>query len=149
MCLGSLHLFQAIVFKYLTDSVIKQLKFTGAASGIGRATCQILAREGAVVIGADKNKNGAQATIDEVSKLYKNNHTSLQISVNEHQSVKDALQCVIERYKKPPSVVVNCAGITRDNFLLKLSEQDFNEVIDVNLKVCGRCFLRVYINLSF
>ncbi|KRT80258.1 dehydrogenase [Oryctes borbonicus] len=107
---------------------------TGAASGIGRATCQVLAREGATVIGGDKNKKGIQQTIDEVSKLFRNNHSSVEISVNESKSVQNALQQIIQQYKQPPSIVVNCAGITRDNFLLKLSESDFDEVIDVNLK---------------
>lgn len=48
----------------------------------------------------------------------------------------------MQQYKKPPSIVINCAGITRDNFLLKLSEEDFNEVIDVNLKVCQLRLIR-------
>ncbi|KAI4458791.1 short-chain dehydrogenases/reductases family member [Holotrichia oblita] len=119
----------------MTGIVAGKLAFvSGAASGIGRATCQILAREGAIVIGADKNKKGAQETIENISKLHENNHFSLEISVSDKKSVQNVLQQIIQQYKKPPSIVINCAGITRDNFLLKLSEEDFNEVIDVNLK---------------
>lgn len=40
-----------------------------------------------------------------------------------------------KEYKRTPSIAVNCAGITRDSFLLKMSEEDFKQVIDVNLKV--------------
>lgn len=45
------------------------------------------------------------------------------------------LNSIVNDYNKPPSIVVNCAGITKDNFLLKMSEQDFDDVINVNLKV--------------
>lgn len=40
-----------------------------------------------------------------------------------------------KEYKRIPNIAVNCAGITRDSFLLKMSEEDFKQVIDVNLKV--------------
>lgn len=50
-------------------------------------------------------------------------------------SIKDGLKKILDTFSKPPTIIVNCAGITRDNLLLKLSEEDFDEVIDVNLKV--------------
>lgn len=48
--------------------------------------------------------------------------------------MNEAFESVLKRYSKPPTIIVNSAGITRDNFLLKLSESDFDQVIDVNLK---------------
>lgn len=60
---------------------------------------------------------------------------SLEMDVSSSDSIKTALNEMIAKYKKPPSVVVNSAGITKDNFLLKMSEQDFDDVISVNLKV--------------
>jgi NAD(P)-dependent dehydrogenase (short-subunit alcohol dehydrogenase family) len=51
------------------------------------------------------------------------------------ESVDMAISDAIRHYSKPPSVVVNSAGITRDNFLLKMDEEWFQKVIDVNLKV--------------
>lgn len=60
---------------------------------------------------------------------------SLEMDVSSSESIKTALSEMIAKYKKPPSVVVNSAGITKDNFLLKMSEQDFDDVISVNLKV--------------
>ena len=41
----------------------------------------------------------------------------------------------MQQYKRAPTIAVNCAGIIKDNFLIKMSEKDFEDVIDVNLKV--------------
>lgn len=59
----------------------------------------------------------------------------IEMDVSSSDSIATALTEIIARYKKPPSIVVNSAGIKKDNFLLKMSEQDFDDVIDVNLKV--------------
>jgi len=120
----------------MSGAVLGKLAFvTGAGSGIGRATCQVLAREGASIVAADRNLNTAKETVDLISNSSPNkDHLSLSIDVSQSTSVKDALSKILDVYKKPPTIVVNCAGITRDNFLLKLSEADFEEVIDVNLK---------------
>jgi len=107
---------------------------TGAGSGIGRATCQILAREGASIVAADRNVQNAQETVNLLPKDLAQNHLSLAVSVQNSEHVKQSLQDVLEKFSKPPSIVVNSAGITRDNFLTKLAEADFDEVIDVNLK---------------
>uniref|UniRef100_A0A1L8DIW5 (3R)-3-hydroxyacyl-CoA dehydrogenase n=1 Tax=Nyssomyia neivai TaxID=330878 RepID=A0A1L8DIW5_9DIPT len=104
---------------------------TGAGSGIGRATCRILAREGATVIAADKNLSTAQET---VKLLGDETHSSVSIEVGSSSSVREALAFCLEKYKKPPSVIVNSAGITRDGFILKMAEEDFDAVINVNLK---------------
>jgi NAD(P)-dependent dehydrogenase (short-subunit alcohol dehydrogenase family) len=55
--------------------------------------------------------------------------------VGEVSSIKSALKATLEHFSKPPSIIVNSAGITRDNFLLKLSHTDFDDVININLKV--------------
>lgn len=60
---------------------------------------------------------------------------SLGMDVSSSKSITTALDEIIFRYKKPPSIVVNSAGISKDNYLLKMSEQDFDDVINVNLKV--------------
>jgi len=60
---------------------------------------------------------------------------SLEMDVSSSKSITAALDEIIAKYKKPPSIVVNSAGISKDNYLLKMSEQDFDDVINVNLKV--------------
>ncbi|KAL3274720.1 hypothetical protein HHI36_016095 [Cryptolaemus montrouzieri] len=106
---------------------------TGAGSGIGRATCKILARDGAAIVAADVNVKKAQETIDLINPTNVK-ATSLSLDVSKSLEIKNALQKILELYLKPPSIIVNCAGITRDNFLLKLSEDNFQEVLNVNLK---------------
>lgn len=56
------------------------------------------------------------------------------MDVSSPDSISRALAEILSKFNRPPSVVVNSAGITKDNFLLKMSENDFDAVIDVNLK---------------
>ncbi|KAI8429527.1 hypothetical protein MSG28_000160 [Choristoneura fumiferana] len=112
---------------------------TGAGSGIGRATCQVLSREGATVIAADRNFEAAVETIKTHTALASGSnatgdHSAIEVDVADSKSVMSALQKTLEQYRSPPTIVVNCAGVTRDNWLLKLSEEDYNSVLDVNLK---------------
>ncbi|KAL5277702.1 hypothetical protein ACFFRR_002750 [Megaselia abdita] len=103
---------------------------TGAGSGIGRSICKVLSNDGAKVIAADINLSAAKETI---SGLSTESH-SLEINVADSKSVANAVQESINKFKQPPSIVVNSAGITRDTYLLKMLEKDFDDVINVNLK---------------
>ncbi|XP_046968827.1 estradiol 17-beta-dehydrogenase 8-like [Vanessa cardui] len=112
---------------------------TGAGSGIGRAACQVLSREGATVIAADKNYDAALETIKKYTALASGSnatgdHTAMELDVSDPKSVQNLLQSILSEYKTPPRIVVNSAGITRDNWLLKLSEEDYDSVLNVNLK---------------
>ncbi|CAH0722254.1 unnamed protein product, partial [Brenthis ino] len=112
---------------------------TGAGSGIGRAACQVLSREGATVIAADKNYDAALETIQKHTALASGSndagdHIAMELDVADAKSVQNLLKNVIAQYKNPPKIVVNSAGITRDNWLLKLSEEDYDSVLNINLK---------------
>ncbi|XP_017880767.1 estradiol 17-beta-dehydrogenase 8 [Ceratina calcarata] len=104
---------------------------TGAGSGIGREVCRALARQGARVIGADRNLKSAEETI---ASLNGREHLALHVDVSNELSVDDALKSAVDKYSTPPTVIVNSAGITRDQFILKLASKDFDEVLHVNLK---------------
>lgn len=93
-----------------------------------------MAREGATVIAADKNVSNAKETLNLILDA-NNKHFDLHLDVAEKASIQESAKKILEIFKKPPTIIVNCAGITRDNFLVKLSEEDFDEVIKVNLKV--------------
>ncbi|XP_044732576.1 estradiol 17-beta-dehydrogenase 8 [Chrysoperla carnea] len=109
----------------------KLVLVTGAGSGIGRAACQLFSKEGAKVIAADIDLNRAQNTVALLNDI--DEHLPLQVDVTNLQNVGLSLKKIMKRFSNPPTVVVNSAGITRDNFLLKMSEEDFNAVINTNL----------------
>lgn len=92
--------------------------------------CRLLARDGATVIAADRKLNLAEETLKQLQRDGK----ALQMDVSSSVSVIQGLDECITEYKRPPSIVVNSAGIIRDSYLLKMSEPDFDIVIDVNLK---------------
>lgn len=60
---------------------------------------------------------------------------ALRTDVSNSKDVNSTFEKILENYYAPPSIIVNAAGILKDNFLLNLSEDDFDKVINVNLKV--------------
>ena len=64
-----------------------------------------------------------------------NDHMAARINVANSSDVNAVFQSVKEKYYTPPGIVVNVAGILKDSFLIHTTEEDFQEVLDVNLKV--------------
>lgn len=106
---------------------------TGASRGIGRAVALELALKGAIVI---VNYNGSVDRAEEVVEEIRANGgkaESYQCNVADFEACKTFINDVIEKYGAI-DILVNNAGITRDNLLMKMSEEEFDEVIDTNLK---------------
>ncbi|EFN74829.1 Estradiol 17-beta-dehydrogenase 8 [Camponotus floridanus] len=104
---------------------------TGAGSGIGREVCRVLAREGANVVAADQNIKTAQET---VASLTGTEHIALHINVEDRSSVETAFKDVTKQFSKPPTIIVNSAGIVRNTLLMKHDDSNFDDIINVNLK---------------
>lgn len=119
-----------------TSRLISRLAVvTGGGSGIGRAVCQRLASEGATVVVADVNEDSANQTLGILTHGFKGqDHIAAVVDVSSKESVEKLVTSIQCRYFQPPSVCVNAAGITQDDFLLKMEESDFDKVIQVNLK---------------
>ncbi|GAB1868860.1 Estradiol 17-beta-dehydrogenase 8 [Camponotus japonicus] len=81
---------------------------TGAGSGIGREVCPVLAREGANVVAADQNIKTAEET---VASLEGTEHIALHINIEDRNSVEIAFKEVVKQFSKPPTIIVNSAGI--------------------------------------
>ncbi|XP_054156017.1 estradiol 17-beta-dehydrogenase 8-like [Oppia nitens] len=110
---------------------------TGGGSGIGRAVANILAKESASIVIADQSINGANETKQLIESQVKSGvkHLSLEVDVSQMDSLKRVFKAINENYdNRVATLLVNCAGITRDQMMTKLSEQDFDKVIAVNLK---------------
>ncbi len=103
---------------------------TGGSRGIGLAVGKALARAGARVALAARNEEGA---MEAAASLPGEGHLGLRCDVGNGSEVKDAVSR-IEESLGGVSILVNNAGIARDNILLRLKDEDWDEVMDVNLK---------------
>ncbi|XP_050698836.1 estradiol 17-beta-dehydrogenase 8-like [Eriocheir sinensis] len=105
---------------------------TGGGSGIGRAVCQLLARDGARVVVTDMNLKGAEETLQLISGS--GQHLALQMDVTQKDAVKAVIAAVLEKLGAPPSLLVNSAGIAIMGPFMEAKEDHLNAMIDVNLK---------------
>ena len=101
---------------------------TGASRGIGAAIADELAAQGATVIGTATSEAGAKAIAD---RLGANGHGRV-LDVSNGESV-DALIEGIAKDIGPISILVNNAGITRDNLLMRMKDEDWQAILDTNL----------------
>ena len=105
---------------------------TGGASGIGFQIAKAFANEGATLCIVDVSKN-----LDSALKQLPddNNHLAYNCDVSNSNDVKNLFDNIKKQYANAcPTVVVNSAGITRDNLFMKITEEDFDAVLKVNLK---------------
>ncbi|MFF2446663.1 3-oxoacyl-ACP reductase FabG [Neobacillus sp. NPDC058068] len=110
---------------------------TGAAGGIGLTAAEVFAREGAKVAMADFNVEQGEERARELQQQgYE--VTFFQVNVADRQSVDEMVEKVLGTYGKI-DILINNAGITRDAMLSKLSVEDFQSVLDVNLKGVFHC----------
>ena len=106
---------------------------TGASRGIGRAIALELAEKGATVI---VNYNGSSARAEEVQQEISSGGGQAEVwqcDVSQYDKCETFISDVIKKYGRI-DILVNNAGITKDGLLMKMSEEDFDRVIDVNLK---------------
>lgn len=110
---------------------------TGGAAGIGKATARKFAGEGATVVICDRSSAAIGA---EVTCAAREGHdiAGYEMDVVDRESVDSVLKEVLRRCGRI-DVLVNNAGITRDARLQRMTEQQFDEVIDVNLKGVFNC----------
>src|SRR5688572_27413403 len=116
---------------------------TGASRGIGRAIALTLARNGATVIGTATSEQGAQS-ITQTFTAENLKGRGLMLDVRDQASVDAALKD-IEGKEGAPSILVNNAGVTRGNLIMRMKPEEWQEIIDTNLtsvfrlsKVCIR-----------
>ncbi len=109
----------------------KKAVVTGAAQGIGQAIAEVLAQGGADVVVADLDAGRCQETADRVKKR---NRQVLPLSVNvgNWEDVKALVDQVVKDWGRI-DIFVNNAGITRDGLVVRMKEEDWNAVIQVNL----------------
>lgn len=115
---------------------------TGASRGIGRQIALTLGREGAAVI---VNYNGSSAKAEEVVKEIEaagGRAEAVQCNVSDFECCGKMMADIVSRYGRL-DILVNNAGITRDNLLMKMPEEDFDAVINTNLKGVFNCIKHI------
>ncbi len=104
---------------------------TGASRGIGKAIALGLGRKHAIVVGTATSEKGAEG-IDAYLRDHDMQGMGLCLDVTDQASVDKALAAITERYTAP-SILVNNAGITRDNLLMRMKQDDWDDIINTNL----------------
>ena len=105
---------------------------TGAGRGIGRAIALKFAAEGADIVAVDLKTDFVQETVDEVRKLGRK-AWAVAANVAEAASVEAAVEQILKETGRV-DILVNNAGITKDGLLMRMSEADWDAVLDINLK---------------
>ena len=105
---------------------------TGASRGIGQSISMILAQNGAHVVCVSRNINDVQSVADKITHQ-KFNASAVSCDISDSNNVTELVKDIIEKHGRI-DILINNAGITRDNLLMRMSEDDWNEVVNVNLK---------------
>ena len=108
---------------------------TGASRGIGAAIADQLCRDGHRVVGTATTEAGAIAIADRLKEIGEG--AGLALDVTSQESVEATLKQTSERFG-PPTILVNNAGITRDQLLLRMQPDDWDAIVDTNLSAIYR-----------
>lgn len=109
---------------------------TGASRGIGKAVALELARQGAIVVGTATSEAGAAAISSYLAEAGAKGRGAV-LEVRDPAQV-DALLAGLEKEFGPVGILVNNAGITRDNLAMRMKDEEWDAVIDTNLKAVFR-----------
>jgi 3-oxoacyl-[acyl-carrier protein] reductase len=101
---------------------------TGASRGIGKAIAEELAARGATVVGTATSENGAAA----ISEYLGDQGKGMVLNVTDPESISGVIDAITDEYGAI-SILVNNAGITRDNLMMRLKDEDWDAIIDTNL----------------
>ena len=113
---------------------------SGASRGIGEAIAITLSKEYDESINYANSEAGAKAVLAKLDPSGK--HKMMQCDVANEQDVKEMMDTIVKEYGHL-DVVVNNAGITKDNLLLRMREEEFDDVIRINLKGTYNCIRHV------
>ncbi len=115
---------------------------TGASRGIGAAIAAELSRLGAKVAGTATTDSGASRIAERFADA-PSTGIGLCLDVTQPASIEATLAAVEEQLGGRPTILVNNAGITRDNLLMRMKEQEWDEILDTNLssafRLCKAC----------
>ena len=109
----------------------KLVLVTGASRGIGQAIALTLGKTGAIVIGTATSEEGA----NKISKVFSDNSIlgkGMKLNVTDNNQITELLKAVFDEFGSV-DILINNAGITRDNILLRMKEDEWDDIINTNL----------------
>ena len=110
---------------------------TGGGQGIGKEISILFAQQGADIAVFDLNQEALDKTTTEIMALNREG-LGLSVDVSKFNEVQEAIQKVVDKFGKI-SILVNNAGITRDALILRMREEEWDAVLDINLKGVFNC----------
>jgi len=110
---------------------------TGAAGGIGSAICHALARQGARIALSGTNSAKLRAFREELNDTYGHDHVEITCDLSQAESVEKLVPAALDTLGKV-DILVNNAGITRDGLIMRMKDDDWDQVIRVNLEAAFR-----------
>ena len=122
----------------------KVVIITGAGSGIGRETAILFAKNGAKVVVADIDEKSGKETTDEIIKVLEKDPDCegdaffVKLDISNREQLKQVVQEVLTRYGEI-DVLINNAGIVQDDLITKMTEEEWDHVIDIDLKGPFNC----------
>jgi len=119
---------------------------TGAAQGIGKAVALLLARNGADIVVSDINLEKAEETAKEVQALGRK-ALATKVDVATLSDVEKMVEAILVQFGKV-DILVNNAGIARDKLILRMTEEDWDAVLNINLKGTFNCTKAVVRHMS-
>lgn len=105
---------------------------TGSTRGIGRAIAQKFAQEGAAVMIMGRNEASAKAVADEITQN-RGKADFFACDVSNMENVQETVNKILDKYKRV-DILINNAGITRDNLLVRMNESEWEDVMNINLR---------------
>jgi 3-oxoacyl-[acyl-carrier protein] reductase len=106
---------------------------TGAGRGIGHAIAVRLAEEGARVASVSRSEANSQRTADEINATHEGAARAYAVDVADHAAVQEAAGKIFADFGRV-DILVNNAGVTRDNLSMRMSVEDWDTVVDTNLR---------------
>ena len=111
---------------------------TGAARGIGKEVAMLFAEQGSDLAICDVNEEVLAETKAEIEEKTHREVLTAKVDVTSIEDVENFIKKILDNFSSL-DILVNNAGITRDNLLMKMSESEWDTVLDVNLKGAFNC----------